>query len=136
MEYGDSHATERRRYSRVQAQDRALTARTGDILGFPYHLVDISEGGMAFRYVGEGPISLADSRMDIYLDDHLCVGALPVTVASDKHLDGEILLRRRCGVFFGDLEEGQRCQLEGFIRNSESPPPSRWRPSPVGSRRA
>ena len=118
MEYGGSHATERRRHPRLQAQDRALTAVTGDILGFPYHLVDISEGGMSFRYVGDGSISLADSRMDIYLDDRLCVGALPVAVASDRYLDGEILPRRRCGVSFGDLEESQRLGLEDFIRNA------------------
>lgn len=109
-------ATERRRKPRYTARERALVAVTGDDLGLPYHLIDISEGGMAFRYLDNKPLPLTDSQMDIYLDKDLYIGRLPVTVVADRQLEDDFIPKRRCSVRFGKLTQGQQRQLEAFIR--------------------
>ena len=70
-------ATERRRQPRFPAHERALVAVSGDEFALPYHLIEISEGGMAFRYLNQSPLPLTDSQMDIYLDENLQIGRLP-----------------------------------------------------------
>lgn len=110
-------ATERRRHPRFPARERALVAVTGDDFGLPYHLIDISEGGMAFHYLGERPLALADSWMDIYLDKDLHVGRLPVTDVADRELEDCFIPKRRCSMRFGKLTSAQQIQLQTFIRN-------------------
>ncbi|MCJ7603789.1 MAG: PilZ domain-containing protein [Desulfobulbaceae bacterium] len=109
-------ATERRRQPRFSAHERALVAVSGDDFGLPYHLLDISEGGMAFRYLNQNPLPLTDSQMDIYLDANLQVGRLPVTVVDDMQLAGGFIAKRRCCVRFGKLTQAQQLQLQAFIR--------------------
>ncbi|MEW6290109.1 MAG: PilZ domain-containing protein [Thermodesulfobacteriota bacterium] len=118
-------AGKRRRHPRFSAHERALVAVSGDDSGLPYHLIDISEGGMAFRYLGETPLSLTGSRMDIYLDECLHVGRLPVTVVADRQLPGkDFIPKRRCSVRFGKLTPAQQLQLQTFIRCHTKPVPS------------
>jgi len=110
--------TERRCQHRFPAHERALVAVSGDDFGLPYHLIDISEGGMAFRYLNQSPLPLTDSQMDIYLEENLQVGRLPVTVVADRQLalaDG-VIPKRRCCVRFGKLTPAQQQQLQAFIR--------------------
>lgn len=109
-------ATERRSQPRFQAQERALVAVTRDYFCLPYHLIDVSEGGMAFRYLDEIPLPMTDSQMDIYLDEDLYVGRLPVTVVADQQLADDYIPKRRCSVRFGLLTPAQRLQLQAFIR--------------------
>lgn len=109
-------ASERRRQPRFPAHERALVAVSGDDFGLPYHLIDISEGGMAFRYLNQSPLPLTDSQMDIYLEENLQVGRLPVTVVADRQLAGGFIAKRRCCVRFGKLTPAQQIQLRAFIR--------------------
>jgi c-di-GMP-binding flagellar brake protein YcgR len=109
-------ATERRRQPRFPAHERALVAVSGDEFALPYHLIEISEGGMAFRYLNQSPLPLTDSQMDIYLDENLQVGRLPVTVVADRQLAGGFIPKRRCCVRFGTLTPAQQLQLQAFIR--------------------
>lgn len=108
--------TERRVHPRFAVPERALVAETGDEFGLPYHLVDISEGGMAFRYLNDDPLSLGAGQMDIYLDRSLQVGRLPVRVVADRQLASDFMPKRRCGVRFGELTSAQQIQLQTFIR--------------------
>jgi c-di-GMP-binding flagellar brake protein YcgR len=107
---------ERRRHPRYSAQKRALVAVSGDNFGLPYHLIDISENGMAFRYLNSSPLPITDSQMDIYLNEELLVSRLPVTVVADRHLEGDFIPKRRCCVHFGNLTPAQQIQLQAFIR--------------------
>lgn len=109
-------ATERRRQPRFSAHERALVAVSGDDFGLPYHLLDISEGGMAFRYLNQSRLPLTDSQMDIYLEENLQVGRLPVTVVADRQLADGFIPKRRCCVRFGMLTPAQQLQLQAFIR--------------------
>ena len=108
--------SERRRYPRFNAPERALVAVNGDDYGLPYHLIDISEGGMAFRYLNENPLAFTDSQMDIYINRDLYVGRLPATVVADFKSAGGLISRRRCCVQFGTLTPAQQTQLQAFIQ--------------------
>lgn len=108
--------TERRLHPRVSAQERASVSLTGDESGLPYHLIDISEGGMAFRYLNKMPLPLTDSQVDIYLAGDLHIGRLPITVVDDRPLASDFIPTRHCGVRFGKLTPAQQIQLQAFIR--------------------
>jgi c-di-GMP-binding flagellar brake protein YcgR len=112
----NTSVTERRRHPRFSAQKRALAAVSGDEFGLPYHLIDISEGGMAFRYLNDNPLPLTDRQMDIYLNEDLYVGRLPVRVVADRQLADDFFPKRRCSVAFGTLTPAQQIQLQAFIR--------------------
>lgn len=118
-------ATERRLHPRFSARERASVAVTGDDFGLPYHLIDISEGGMAFSYLNKSPLPLNDSRMDIYLDEELYIGRLPVAVVDDRQLASDFIPTRHCGVRFGKLTPAQQIQLQSFIRCQAKPMQSR-----------
>ncbi|MBU4319006.1 MAG: PilZ domain-containing protein [Proteobacteria bacterium] len=106
---------ERRHHPRFPAMDRALVAVAGDEFSLPYHLMDISQGGMAFRYLNKSPMDLTGNRMDLYLEKDLHVGRLPVTVKADLPLPGDVIPRRRCSVAFGEMTPAQEIQLQAFI---------------------
>ncbi|OGR01084.1 MAG: hypothetical protein A2511_00475 [Deltaproteobacteria bacterium RIFOXYD12_FULL_50_9] len=108
-------ATERRLHPRFSARERALVTLNGNDLGMPYHMIDISEGGMSFRYLNENPLSLTDQKMDLYLEDELYVGRLPVIVIDDRQVGDEFIPKRRCCVRFGKLSQAQQLQLQTFI---------------------
>lgn len=107
---------ERRLLPRFSVQNRAFVEVSGDESGLPYHMIDISEGGMAFRYLNLNPLNLTGSQMDIYLDKDLYVGRLPVTVVADqKWMLDDSLSKRHCSVSFGNLTPVQQKQLQAFI---------------------
>ncbi|OGR02715.1 MAG: hypothetical protein A2511_05900 [Deltaproteobacteria bacterium RIFOXYD12_FULL_50_9] len=106
---------ERRHAPRFSTRDYALVAETGDDSGQPYHLVDISESGMAFRQIDESPLALTDSTMDIFLADGPYVCRLPVTVVADRQLAYNGMSKQRCCVRFGKLTPGQQNMLRAFI---------------------
>jgi c-di-GMP-binding flagellar brake protein YcgR len=112
---GKTLETERRRHPRFTARERTLVEVTGDEFGLPYHLVDISEGGMSFRYLNASPLPLTGSQMDIYQDAELYVGRLPVTVVADRQLADDTLPKRHCCVRFEKLTQAQQIQLKVFI---------------------
>jgi len=113
---GKISAKDRRLHPRFPARERALVAVSGDDFGLPYNLIDISEGGMAFLYMGNRPLIMNDIRMDIYMDEDLDVGRLPVTVVADRQLPGGVIPKRRCSVRFGQLTTAQQLQLKAFFR--------------------
>ncbi|MBU1140644.1 MAG: PilZ domain-containing protein [Proteobacteria bacterium] len=107
---------ERRRYPRFPVQKQASVVVTGGDISLPYHLIDISEGGMAFCYLNASPLPLTDSQMDIYLDKELHVGRLTITVVGDHKLASDFIPTRHCSVRFGTLTPAQHQQLQAFIR--------------------
>lgn len=112
---GIAGVQERRFHPRFMAPERALVALTGDYLGLPYNMTDISEGGLAFMYIGEMPLPLTDKQMDIYINEDLQIGRMPVTVVADQQMEGYFIPQRRCSLRFGNLTETQREQLQVFI---------------------
>ena len=109
---------ERRKHGRLQGKDGALVSLGAEIERM-WHLIDISKGGLAFRYLGgmEEPelfseLVLLTKEVSFFLEK------IPFTVVADCEMNGRFLSRytlRRCGVRFGSLTPDQSVQLQYFI---------------------
>lgn len=66
--------------------------------GLPYNLIDISMGGMAFLHLSASLLSQPLRQVDIYLNEDMQIGSLPVSVVADRKLANYSRLRRRCSV--------------------------------------
>ncbi len=112
---------ERRKHKRYQVQGDAiaLLRPSVDKRG---PIIDISRGGLAFRYVTGEDSSDQSSRLDILLPDlsfHLA--HMPIRTVSEFEVTSESpfrgIKRRRRSVQFGRLTQEQMSQLGRFIRN-------------------
>jgi len=109
---------ERRKHGRLQGKDGALVSLGVEIRRM-WHLIDISKGGLAFRYLSgmEEPelfseLVLLTKEVSFFLEK------IPFTVVADCEMNGRFLSRytfRRCGVRFGRLTTDQSLQLQYFI---------------------
>jgi len=103
---------ERRKHKRYRARSGtcALNSRVGEI-------IDISRGGLAFRYVDRGDWKdMPPSDLGILFGNgELCLEDVPLKVISDCAINDGINITRRCGVQFKELTEKQLEQLEYFI---------------------
>ncbi len=112
---------ERRRHTRFQAYEGALAAPRTHHRKL-WQIVDISKGGLAFRYIPSDENSKGSSELDI-LPRHtrFSLEKIPFRIVSDykisnEHPSTDLSLRRR-GVQFGELTHEQVSQLEYFIQN-------------------
>jgi hypothetical protein len=115
-----TRTVERRKNPRIPVKSRGDAMLFGSDFAKGVQILDLSEGGVAFRYVAgceqvEGPLEL-----DI-LWEHVDVFILKlkIRVVSDFHIPNEYLLGvipvRRCSASFVDLTEDQRSKLNHFI---------------------
>lgn len=108
---------ERRKHQRFQVPSSAF-AGIGSYFGKVGRILDLSMGGLAFRYIGlEEPNG--SSYLDIFMNDlDFYLRNVPFKTISDFPVitDGltTVTLRRR-GVRFGKLTPPQRAALEDFI---------------------
>ena len=109
---------EQRRHRRLQGKDGALLS-LGVELKRMWHLIDISEGGLAFRYLGGMEEPKLFSKLALLTKDtSFCLEKIPFTVVDDCEMNGRLLSNytfRRCGVRFGKLTTKQSVQLQHFI---------------------
>jgi hypothetical protein len=83
-------------------------------------IVDVSMGGLGYRYVGSEDSS-DGSHLDIFVtDDDFYMGAVPFKTVCDFQVVDRVpaspMTMRRCGVQFGKLSRKQNAQLEYFIQ--------------------
>ena len=111
---------ERRRHRRFQVQHGTYVA-----IGPPYgklgHMVDISMGGLAFRYV-DGKNATEASYANIFLTEaNFYLEKVPIKTILDfeeaERAHSGPMTMRRCGLQFRDLTADQASQLEFFIHN-------------------
>ena len=109
---------ERRKHKRFHVQDGAhavLGTHYAELLG---QIIDISRGGVSFRYVaGEKPSS-GSFELDISLANFY-LRKVPFKNISDFEISNEFFLGsipiRRRGIHFGELTHNQMSKLEYFI---------------------
>lgn len=112
---------ERRKYSRFWAKDGALIevrshrGRLGEI-------IDISKGGLAFRYIDIGDRPKGSFELDIFLKEaDFRLEKVPAKTISDlkttKYFPYSSTKTRRQGVQFGELTRNQISKLDHFIKN-------------------
>ncbi len=118
-----SHAGlgEKRRSRRFQAPQNAFTLLRGPD-GRLGQIIDISKGGLAFRYVGNGGQPKRSFQMDIFLANNgfhlekVSFRTVSDFEVSKQGLANAVTLRRR-GVQFDELDQDHVSRLEYFIEN-------------------
>jgi hypothetical protein len=112
---------DRRRHRRFKARDGTLAALSFQfaVLG---RIMDVSRGGLAFRYVASAVRSTESSKLNILLTDgSFCLDKVPFKTIWDLAIPREFsfgsITLRQCGVQFGRLTHGQQLDLGYFIRN-------------------
>lgn len=112
---------ERRRSRRFRLRDNGIALLTppgphSTIVG---HILDISTGGLSFRYVSD--VALGDKASEVTLtstDNKTSLRRLPVRTVSDFEIAKApfgIMSPRRYGLKFGPLTEEQTSGLRRFI---------------------
>jgi hypothetical protein len=114
---------DRREDKRQQLQgDGVALLRTNGVHGTTVgEIIDISNGGVSFRYIAVEPPSDGQAELSLVSADHsFYLGNLPINTISDLEMAklpfGSVSTRRR-GVKFGELRQNQRFALQHFIRN-------------------
>ena len=116
---------ERRQHKRIQIKSQADAVLLGPTFTKGVQIIDISKGGLAFRYVHGQKPSNGLFELDI-LWDHIDLNLikLKVKTISDYQIPNEFLLDviplRRCGAQFAELTKDQISQLKNFIENDST----------------
>ena len=103
--------------SNVMVMIKPYSWEIGNIV-FADKVLDISEGGTAFSYVGynEWPDNILSLEI---IDDKLHIEGLPIRIVSDIPLGAKAVSNRRCSVKFGGLTERQRKILKSLLDHQE-----------------
>ena len=114
----DQRPIERRKHSRLQGKHGALVS-LGSGEEKLWHILDICECGLSFRYLGqlEDPQRFSELIL-LSKDASFCLEKVPFTVVTDFEMGGRFLSRytfRRCGVRFGALTRDQSLHLQNFM---------------------
>lgn len=113
-----------RKHQRFKATERALVLIDQGPESLPYHIMDISEGGLSFRYLGQKLKRSDVKKISLYHDYKLVVDDLPIKAISDRRLEDNLVPVRRGSLCFDQLDNEKNSQLERFIRNyTEAPLP-------------
>ena len=110
-----------RKYKRFNAQERALVFLPLDPQNLPYHIIDICEGGLSFRYLGKKINTSQIPPISIYYEYELIVGDLQVKEVSDYQLRDDIVPVRRKSLCFESLSIEQQDKLSSFIEQFTKP---------------
>jgi hypothetical protein len=108
---------ERRKHVRLLGKDGALVSLGAEVKRI-WHLIDISKGGLAFRYLDgmEEPHSFSELVL-LTKEASFSLEKIPFTMVTDLEINGRFLsiyTYRRCGVQFGKLIPDQSTKLEYF----------------------
>ena len=122
----EQRLVDRRKNRRLQGNQDALVG-LGSGEAKLWHVIDICEGGLAFRYLGqlEDPQRFSELVL-LSKDASFCLEKVPFTVVADCEMAGQFLSRytfRRCGVRFGALTEKQSSRLTHFMNTYASTAP-------------
>jgi hypothetical protein len=110
---------ERRYHDRFKVQSGAIASPKLTVVG---QIINVSQGGLVFRYVASRKRSNESPALNIALTDgSFRLDWIPFIVAWDVPMPqsyscGDISMRY-CGVRFGKLTDYQKLQLRYFIKN-------------------
>jgi hypothetical protein len=118
---GKKQPVERRKDARFQTGKNtyAVLRARGSKLG---RVIDISKGGLAFRYVSVGERLKGPLELDLLSHQYdYRIDKIPVKIISDLELANKKAFKsttlKRVGVQFGKLTREQKSKLEHFIRD-------------------
>ena len=111
---------ERRKHNRFQVKDGGSIVLRAHFLELG-QIIDVSRGGLAFRYIPSRQPSSRSFELVILLGNgSFYLDEIPFKIVSDLETNGDPFCFskiRRCGVQFGKLMRNQVSQLEYFIHH-------------------
>ncbi len=110
-----------REHKRFKAMQRALVLFPQSPEALPYHIIDISQGGLSFRYLGNKLKSAEISEINLYHEYELIVDAIPIEMVSDYRLRDNLVPVRRGSLSFSGVNKDKMTQIETFIKNFTLP---------------
>lgn len=111
--------SEKRKHMRLAAGGNAF-ALVKNGVNKVGQLIDVSRGGLSFKYFSDEPISGSPPRLDVFVPGHKFLWVeIPHRTVRELDLPSEvpfssIRMRRRC-VAFGPMTEGHLLRLEVLI---------------------
>jgi hypothetical protein len=118
---------ERRKHERFSVREGGITLLTpsGPVSTIVGHILDISTGGLSFRYISDEPVSNDISRITIASpESRFYLRDLPMKTVSDFEIAAMpfgSLSPRRHSIQFGAMTESQQYELMHFIRSHTDP---------------
>jgi hypothetical protein len=106
---------------RFKALPRALVSFPQGPETLPYHIVDISDSGLSFRYLGESIKYTGIFSVSLYHEHDLVVSDVPVKDVSDIGLSDGLVPVRRGSLCFESLSFEQQNKLVTFIEGFTEP---------------
>ena len=106
-----------RDHPRTRAFPRALVFFPQGTEVLPYHIIDISEGGLSFKYLGEKIKRTGTFSVSLYHENELIAENLPAKEASDILLQEGFVPVRRASICLESLSSEQQSRLSAFIHN-------------------
>ena len=105
-----------REHQRFKAKQRALVFFPEREQALPYHIIDISEGGLAFRYLGNKLKSSERVKVSLYHEYDLIIDSIQAETVSDFKLRENLVPVRRGSISFSGLNQEQRNKLSAYIQ--------------------
>ena len=114
------NVVERRKHNRFRVKDGASVVLRAHFLELG-EIIDVSRGGLAFRYVPSQQPSSGSPQLVILLGDgSFYLADIPFIIISDFEINQNpfsSLKISRCGVQFGELTHSQVSEIEYFIQH-------------------
>jgi len=112
---------EGRQHSRFTVHNGGFAALCNEFTALG-QIIDISTGGLSFRYVASETRTYGSAELSILMTDgSFCFEKVPFKTIWDSAMPREFsfgaITLRHCGVQFGNLTHSQRVDLEYFIRS-------------------
>ena len=119
-------SVERRNHERFKVQDGAFAMTSLKVAALG-QVINISRGGLSFRYVASQDRTRESSALKILLSDgSFSMHRVPVKAVWDRPMPRayslDLITLRACGVQFGELTDEQRFDLKCFVKNHTFPP--------------
>lgn len=109
---------ERRKHERFIVKNRSTVLISPTII-LSYSVLNISDSGLAFSYVGWEKWPARGVKLDI-LDKEFFMEDIPISVIADVRLDYGSKGLRRCGVKFSGLEMDRQILLRQYLASVTS----------------
>ncbi len=106
--------SEKRSSRRYRSKERALIAVGTDKQNI-YNVLDVSYGGMGFRYLGKERRHSTIDRIDILYNNGFLMRDVEVELVRDEPMTNNTIPFRQCGLQFKKLNKDQLELLEWFI---------------------
>lgn len=114
----DKKISERRAHKRLPVKERVLVFIIPSKTGSMYHVVDIAEGGLSFRYIGKEEMTEEIRQLSMLVGNNLWLDSVPVSPRFDVPINNGYIPMRKKGIRFGPLSSIQKNKLQDFLQRT------------------